>query len=562
MIGERLGDWVVDKEIGRGGMGFVYRAHAEPPAPPRPAVAAIKLLSAELAADPGFALRFQREIEILRQLEHPSIVRFLESGTYRGRSYYVMEYVEGPTLQDVLERDGRLPWSDVLDVALQIAPALKHAHDRGIIHRDLKPANLLVETRNGEWGMPNGQPVALEGPAPSDPGFRIPHSPFRNQVKLSDFGIASLFAGSHLTVTGSIVGTAEYLSPEQAMGKPVTRRSDLYSLGVVLYALLTGRVPFTGEPAELLHKHVYARFDRPARLVPEVPADVDALVCELLEKDPAQRPADAGVLCRRLASVRRKLDRRSEPTVVQIRGTSEGDQEESPGPGAGPVTLLGRLLRRELPWRHGPGKLRLERPIMLLALLLTAAGLIAWTFWPLSPETLYRRGAELMASSDPGDWETAWAKYLGPLEEKHPDHGHQAEVAGFKRRLDDYRAGREAEREARRVKPMSEAQWFYQRGLRLRQQGDEAGARQVWQALATAFDEVPSDKAWVNLAKERLAEEGGQTVERKLEPVREAVRRARQLREEGKEREAKAILESLHELFKDDPGAQVILKDD
>ncbi len=550
MIGERLGIWVIDKEIGRGGMGFVYRA-------PRPAVAAIKLLSAELAADPGFALRFQREIDILRQLEHPNIVRFLESGTYGARSYYVMEYVEGPTLQDVLERNGRLPWSDVLDLALQIAPALKHAHDRGIVHRDLKPANLLLALRIADCGLRTDDGPAAE--SAGDTAIRNPQSAIRNQVKLSDFGIASLFASTHLTVTGSIVGTAEYLSPEQAMGKPVTRRSDLYSLGVVLYALLTGRVPFTGEPAELLHKHVYARFDRPARLVPEVPADLDALVCELLAKDPAQRPADAGVLFRRLDSVRRKLARKSEPTAVQRRGTLETDEDESAPPGAGPVTLLGRLLRRELPWRHGPGKLLLERPVVLLALLLMTAGLIAWPFWPLGPETLYRRGAELMASSDPGDWETAWTKYLGPLDEKHPEHGHKEEVAGFKRRLEDYRAGREAEREARRVKPMSEAQWFYQRGLRLRQQGDEVGARRVWKALATAFDEMPSEKAWVKLAAERLAEEDGQTVERNLQPVRDALRRARELQEEGKEREAKAILDSLQQLFKDDPEARAVL---
>ncbi len=124
MIGERLGAWVIEKEIGRGGMGFVYRARAEPPLAAGLAVAAVKLLSAELADDPGFSQRFQREIEILRQLDHPHIVRFLEAGEHKGRSYYVMEYVEGPTLQDVLERDGRLPWSEVLELALQIAPAL------------------------------------------------------------------------------------------------------------------------------------------------------------------------------------------------------------------------------------------------------------------------------------------------------------------------------------------------------------------------------------------------------------------------------------------------------
>src|ERR1700693_1289358 len=110
MLGERLGAWVIDKEIGRGGMGFVYHAHADPAPANGPAVAAVKLLSAELAVDAGFSQRFQRESEILRQLDHPNIVRFLESGVHQGRSYYVMEYVEGSTLQEVLERDGRIAW--------------------------------------------------------------------------------------------------------------------------------------------------------------------------------------------------------------------------------------------------------------------------------------------------------------------------------------------------------------------------------------------------------------------------------------------------------------------
>ena len=126
-------------------------------------------------------------------------------------------------------------------------------------------------------------------------------------VKLTDFGISSLFASPHLTVTGGIVGTAEYLSPEQAAGKPASRRSDLYSLGVVLYTLLIGHTPFIGEPLDLLHKHRFAQFDRPARIVPEIPYELDEIVCALLEKEPDRRPADAMVLFRRLDSLKRKL---------------------------------------------------------------------------------------------------------------------------------------------------------------------------------------------------------------------------------------------------------------
>src|SRR5207253_676430 len=154
--------------------------------------------------------------------------------------------VEGPDFAERLEEHGRLPWAEVLDVAIQVCAALKHAHDHGVIHRDLKPSNLL----GGD-----------------------------GRVRLTDFGIAHVFAGQHLTRPGAVVGTAEYLSPEQAEGKPATRRSDLYSLGCVLYTLLCGRNPFRGENViDLLHKHRYAQFDRPRNIVLELPREIDEVI--------------------------------------------------------------------------------------------------------------------------------------------------------------------------------------------------------------------------------------------------------------------------------------------
>ena len=263
MIGEHLGKWIVEREIGRGGMGVVYLGREETSGQ----MAALKVLTPELSQEPGFLERFRREIAAVSALDHPNIVKFFEAGESDRRHFYAMEFVQGEDFEVILTRFGRLAWREVLNIAMQICPALKHAHDRGIIHRDIKPHNLLR----------------------SDSG----------QVKLADFGIAKVFASRQLTRAGGIVGTADYLSPEQAQGKPATKRSDLYSLGVVLYRMLTGWVPFQGNStAELLHKHVYGRFDSPAKRVTEIPAELDRTRLQVAGKDPDKRPPDALVLRR------------------------------------------------------------------------------------------------------------------------------------------------------------------------------------------------------------------------------------------------------------------------
>ncbi len=536
MIGTRLGPWLIDSEIGRGGMATVYLAHADPPPAGEPRIAAVKVLAAELAAEQGFVLRFEREIDIVRRLDHPNIVRFFESGVSDGRPWFAMEYVDGPSFDAILEKRGRLPWREVLNLACQIAPALKHAHDRGVVHRDLKPSNLL----------------RAAGPTP--PGV----------VKLTDFGVASLFASRHLTVTGGVVGTAEYLSPEQALGKPVTRRSDLYSLGVVLYALLTGRPPFEGEVLDLLHKHRFGQFDPPIRLVPDMTPDLNAVVCELMEKDPDKRPADGAVLARRLEAIKHKVERldaaaTTAPTREYALG---GATDEAEVRRLGPATVMSRLMRNELDRqnRGGPFQRFFNRPWVLLTLLAVVIGVIVWSFWPISEEQLYRRGATAAASTNPDDWDKAREDF-DALERDHPDHGHKAEVEAFRKRLADHDAARQAERAARTAGPMSEAQWFYQEGLRQRQRGDEDGARRTWRALAQAFGHTPSEEPWVRLADKRLADPDAPKAERPWAPAREAVKTARQLREEGKAEEAEAILQGLRDLYHDDPEAERIIKE-
>lgn len=295
---ERVGPYRIDRKIGAGGMGNVYHGVHEGTGQE----AAIKVLPASMAREDGFVQRFSREIDALRQLSNRHIVQLFQDGTTDdGTFYYAMEYVDGPTLTTEITDRKRLPWKEVIELSLQISAALKAAHDAGIVHRDLKPSNLML-TRE-------------------------------RMIKLTDFGVASLFASSRLTRTGGVVGTAEYMSPEQARGQRASRRSDLYSLGAVMYVMLTGRPPFTGPTAnDILQKHQFSNFDKPSRYVADLPRLLEELVCQLLEKDPAKRLPDALVVMKRLEQIKSRLEFAEQ--------NLESPTVERPGPG---TTVTGDL---------------------------------------------------------------------------------------------------------------------------------------------------------------------------------------------------------------------------
>lgn len=518
MIGERLGKWVIHKELGRGGMGRVYLAQEELSG----RKAALKILAAELAQEVGFLYRFQREIETLSALDHPSIVHFYESGFENNLYFYAMEFVEGQTLEEILEARQRLPWQEVLDIAERVCPALRHCHDHGVIHRDLKPSNLLR--------MPDGT------------------------IKLTDFGIAKVFAAPHLTRTNGIVGTAEYLSPEQAAGKTVGKRSDLYCLGCVLYVLLTGRPPFTGNSyIELLNKHRHSQCDPPQRYVLEIPHEVDELVCQLLEKDPDKRPRDCHVLGKRLATIRLKLERKSHKTEHDgddQAATRIDDSAHLKLPG--PATLMSRLLRSELQreLQGGPLARFFNHPAVVTALLAGCLGVMAWTFWPAGEEQLYEQGARLMASSRLSDLEQAWRDYLGPLETRFPQHAHQEELAQFRRKLESARSG-----------VATEGQRFYRLGELRRQQGDLRGARSLWNNVIVVFRDDPAEEEWVRRATAALGELDKQTqAKERLAAVESALQRAKEMHAKGKADEADRVLAAIEELYRDDTGAAELLR--
>jgi beta-lactam-binding protein with PASTA domain/predicted Ser/Thr protein kinase len=247
------GRYVLERRLGSGGMADVWLAEDQELG----RRVAIKILHERYAHDEQFVERFRREATHAAGLSHPNIVSIYDRGTIDGSYYIVMEYVEGRTLKELIVTRGACPVPVAISYVRQVLAALRYAHRQGIIHRDIKPHNVIVD-REG-------------------------------RAKVADFGIAR--AGtSQMTEAGSIIGTAQYLSPEQARGSVVEESSDLYSTGIVLYELLTGSVPFTGEtPVEIAMKHLTQPPEPPSALRPEVPHDLDLVVLRALAKEPVDR---------------------------------------------------------------------------------------------------------------------------------------------------------------------------------------------------------------------------------------------------------------------------------
>jgi serine/threonine protein kinase len=231
---------------------------------------AIKVLAEHLADTPDFHDRFLREARLAAQLSHPNIVQVFDVGEEDGRPFIVMECVEGATLADEVKERGRLEPAEVVDLALQICGGLEHAHAAGLVHRDIKPQNLLLRADGA--------------------------------VKIADFGIARAAETTKLTQIGSVLGTAAYLSPEQALGEEVTAAADIYSLGCVLYELLTGRTPYLFETLpELVVKHREEPIAPLREVRPDVPERLEAAVMHALARNPDYRPESAAALAEELA---------------------------------------------------------------------------------------------------------------------------------------------------------------------------------------------------------------------------------------------------------------------
>ena len=296
LIGKMLGQYQIIEEIGRGGMAIVYKAYQ----PSLTRHVAIKVLPQQFSFDQEFVERFVREARGAAVLHHPNIITIHDVSEQDGIHYFVMEYLTGKTLDAVLG-DKPMPLQRISRIIDQVADALDHAHSQSLIHRDIKPSNIIVdESRN-------------------------------DHVVLMDFGLVRAGQDSKLTKTGMIVGTPEYMSPEQAQGEEVDYRTDIYSLGVVLYRMLTGTAPFVrSTPAAVLLAHVAYEPPPTSQFSPSVPKSVEAVVIKAMSKDCSQRYQSAGQLARDLR--------------VAITGQMPaGLKAPSPARGAKPVSAVARM---------------------------------------------------------------------------------------------------------------------------------------------------------------------------------------------------------------------------
>eukprot|EP00913_Durusdinium_trenchii_P028311 g26539.t1 len=462
--------------LGAGGMGTVYLGRHEE----TQQLAAVKVLPPSMAREEGFVARFDREIAALKQLTNPHVVELYEYGADADTYYYSMEYVKGETLTERLHRNRRLEWREVIDFSIQICSALKAAHDAGIIHRDLKPSNLLIDK---------------EG-----------------TIKLTDFGVAQVFAGSKLTRTGGVIGTVEYMSPEQAQGKRANKQSDLYSLGAVMYVMITGRPPFRGSTAlEVIQKHKYGQFDRPAMFVPQIPFWLDELVCQLLEKEPEKRIPDAYVLSKKLQEILRKVEVSQKESNLDATVAVDGDarqgemaatlainEDDHRGPGVG--TIMRDVLKAEIEQIHSPspvGRILNNTWVLVAMLGLLIAGGVWWfRSREIPPEDMYAAGVAIMEQPAGDEWLTARKEYFQPLLEANPEeweekvrpHLRQIRIYELEKRLAPRKRGPKGST------PDSEAERFVVLAMHYREMGNLAAAVETLDALAALTDGTPSSR--------------------------------------------------------------------
>jgi serine/threonine-protein kinase len=480
LVGQQLGPFLIDKEIGSGAMGAVYRASYVKTGQR----VAVKVMAPGLGSGERLQARFERESEILKQLNHPNIVRLFGIGKSHGTRYYAMEFIKGESLDKVIQRRGRVTWEEVVVIGQQLCAALQHAHEHGIIHRDLKPSNIMV--------LADGA------------------------VKLTDFGIAKDLDVTQLTASHNTVGTAAYMSPEQCRGeRELSHKSDLYSLGIVFYELLTGKKPFQAEaPLEMFMLHLEGKVERPSRQVLDIPVWLDTLVCQLLEKKPEQRPRDAAAVADALERIADKVAAQQSAGVDAVKARAidrlpGGKPDETDREAARTLhqAVTGKRLKRRGTPIYRRGWFIAVGAVALLAGMGVA---IYWAVKPPPPETLYQQAERLMASTEQEDWDRARE---GPIKEYLRHYGRRkdertAQVKAWADQVDlRLRERQLANRMRQKLSPQDDRERAAQAAAGLEEKGDLDAARKEWQGLLQYKEYADFDAhAWGLLAEKRLRE--------------------------------------------------------
>ncbi|MGE5265364.1 MAG: serine/threonine-protein kinase, partial [Acidobacteriota bacterium] len=284
--GEYIGPYRIIEPLGQGGMATVFKAyHAM-----LDRYVAIKALHPAFKEDPTFLTRFEREARIVAKLDHPNIIPIYDFAEHEGTPYLVMRYIEGETLKSLLVQQP-MPLERVLEILRPVTDALSYAHSQGVLHRDIKPSNILL----------------------SNDGH----------IYLTDFGLArTTQPGSSTLSRDMLIGTPQYISPEQAKSESVDERSDIYSLGVVLFEMLTGRVPFSADtPYSVIHDHIYSPLPMPSSINPKLSPEIERVVLKALAKDPDARYRDARDLLQALELASRIRPSKSGRSSVMKSGT-------------------------------------------------------------------------------------------------------------------------------------------------------------------------------------------------------------------------------------------------
>lgn len=519
MTKRMIGPFEVGDRIGVGGMGIVYRATYTKNGAP----VALKVLSPEVSDSEALQRRFEREISILKKLQHPNIVRYYGGGRFGTQRFYAMELIAGGSVEDYLKIKGKLPWEEALDFTMQIAKALEHAHEAGIVHRDLKPANLLLTKEH--------------------------------QIKLTDFGIARDTTATALTAAGKTVGTYAYMAPEQIRGKPpVDKKTDLYALGCVLFEMIAGETPFRSDnQGEMLMMHLQEDPPRITSLVPNCPMFVEDLIFHLLEKEPAERPYDALALQVEIEDVRNKISEQRSIAAETLAGTPSAT---AAGKGADELkTALGKKKKKK---KRDTSPIY-ERTWFLATGLVLVLGFIIWHFLPWSEDRLMAEAERLVKSEFTADHVRARDDYLKLMLTRYPQGRHAAQASSMIVDVDK----RETTSQMRaRVKfgqpPANEAERQFLIAEKFLQFGDQVTAMRKFGAIVDLFKSKDEYRIYVMLSQDEidkiLAKSGPETLASFLN---KRLRDADAARQAGRLSEAESIWTSIKTLYDDNAEAAV-----